>query len=397
MTDTSVDGDAAPRRACPACLTEVPDAQFGGHCGAALDAPIGYWRQLLRPSVFAPAPRERLLLPTPTSALFPGLGDLTRKPFRLAMIVLAAGLVALSLLRYLDGLVILAPLGLPLLFGLYLWQSGAFRDIPVHILATAIILGAVLSVAWWIWTGGLVASWYGVPTVAGLALEKTLSIGLAITAGGAVLMLAPAAVVRLLHLPARESLDGFALGALAALTYMVAGTLTWLAPQFTSGLLDNLSATRLLEESVLYGVVDPVITVTLGGLFGVCLWFRPARRAGFGPRRPRVALATATAAAAIAYLAVWTIDAAQFPRVTELAATLTLAVVAVLCLRIGLQIALLHELPDAATEQPSLCVHCLRVVPEMPFCPACGGAARTSSRQARRRARESPPVRVETG
>lgn len=393
---TNEEGEPAPSRECPACLTRVPDALFCGHCGAPLDAPVGFWRQLLRPSVFAAAPRERLLLPLPTSALFPGLGDLTRKSFRLTMIVLAVGLVALSLLRYLDGLVVLAPLGLPLLFVLYLWQSGAFRDIPVHILATTIILGTVLSVAWWIWTAGLVASWYGVPTAAGLALEKTLSIGLAITAGGAVLMLVPAAVVRLLHLPVRESLDGFALGALGALAHMVAGTLTWLAPQFTSGLLDNLRATRLLEESVLYGIVDPVVTIALGGLFGVCLWFRPARRAGSGPRRPRVALAAATAAAAIAYLAVWVIDAAQLPRITELAATLTLAVPAVLSLRIGLQIALLHELPDAATDQPSLCVHCLRVVPEMQFCPACGGAVQTTSWRVRHRARESPPTLVDT-
>ena len=67
---------------------------------------------------------------------------------------------------------------------------------------------------------------------------------------------------------------------------------------------------------------------------------------------------------------------------------------ALLLVRCAVQIALLHEAPDPATGAPVLCVHCERVVPDMPFCSACGAAARASSRTSRRMRRESPPVRT---
>ena len=50
-------------------------------------------------------------------------------------------------------------------------------------------------------------------------------------------MLVPAVVVRLLRPPTRESLDGFMIGALGALTFTAAATLTRLAPQFATGMV----------------------------------------------------------------------------------------------------------------------------------------------------------------
>ena len=69
-----------------------------------------------------------------------------------------------------------------------------------------------------------------------------------------------------------------------------------------------------------------------------------------------------------------------------------LAVLTLLVVRCGLQSALLHEAPDPSTGEPILCVHCERVVPDMPFCSACGAAGRASSRTSRRLRREHPPV-----
>ena len=54
------------------------------------------------------------------------------------------------------------------------------------------------------------------------------------------------------------------------------------------------------------------------------------------------------------------------------------------------ELALLHEKFDPWTGKPLLCAHCDRVVPDMPFCPACGVAERASSRASRRQRRESP-------
>ena len=69
-----------------------------------------------------------------------------------------------------------------------------------------------------------------------------------------------------------------------------AGTITWLAPQFTAGLLDNYRPWRLFEEAFLYGLVDPLTSVAVGGLVGMTLWFRP-RRAEFNTRWVRGILA----------------------------------------------------------------------------------------------------------
>jgi hypothetical protein len=75
-----------------------------------------------------------------------------------------------------------------------------------------------------------------------------------------------------------------------------------------------------------------------------------------------------------------------------LALYLVLALVAMLVLRIGLHLALLHEQHDEIrSDEPLLCPHCGHVVPDMAFCPACGVATRASSRSSRDRR----PVREE--
>jgi hypothetical protein len=92
------------------------------------------------------------------------------------------------------------------------------------------------------------------------------------------------------------------------------------------------------------------------------------------------------------YIAVWAVDSLNLPRVLNMIAMSVIAAIALLTVRCAVQIALLHEAPDPATGAPVLCVHCERVVPDMPFCVACGAAARASSRSSRRLRRESPPV-----
>ena len=96
------------------------------------------------------------------------------------------------------------------------------------------------------------------------------------------------------------------------------------------------------------------------------------------------------------YGAVWVMEAARLPQITQLVFHLVLALVAMFGLRVAVQMALLREAHDPATGQPVLCVHCDRIVPEMPFCPFCGAASRASSRLSRRLRKESPPVPTAT-
>jgi hypothetical protein len=55
-----------------------------------------------------------------------------------------------------------------------------------------------------------------------------------------------------------------------------------------------------------------------------------------------------------------------------------------LALRIGLQVALLHEVHDPVNPSGQvLCPHCDHVVPDVAFCPNCGVASRAASRSSR--------------
>ena len=390
-SDAPPDG-TVPTKICGGCGSTVPAAVFCGRCGADLEIPLGrfHW---LRPRVSAVAPREHIWTPIVSSSLFPHLPQSYRNPFRVGMLCLLIGLVGCAVLRLLGPLVIIAALGVPLLFVLYLWQSGLFKDMPGHALAIAAIIGAALGVGWVLVTGGMLARAYGIPMAAGFVLQNLLGAGLVISVGGGILMAAPAVVVRLLNPPTREALDGFVIGALGALAFTAAGTTTRLAPQFVSGLIDDVRPLRLLVESVLYGIAVPLTAAATGGLIGILLWFRPGKRAGEHPGKVRVTLLFFIGLVAVIYSAIWVIDSARLPRWPQLALHILMTLIALFSLRICVQLALLHEEPDPYKGEPMLCIHCDLVVPDMAFCPACGAATRASSRSSRRLRKESPPVR----
>ena len=389
MTSTS---DTVPTKACAGCGSTVPIAAFCGCCGAKHEQ-AGDRLHLLRPQVFAGAPRERVWAPMVTSSIFPHLPESSRISFRIGLLILLIGLAGCSILNLVGPLVTIAALGVPLLFGLYLWHSGLLRDLPGHALVIAATMGAALGAGWVLLTGGVLARSYGIPMAAGFVLQNLLGAGLVISVGGAILMAVPAVVVRILKPPTRESLDGFVIGALGALAFTAAATTTRLAPQFVSGLINDVRPVRLLVESVLYGIAAPLTAAATGGLLGILLWFRPGKRAGEHPNVVRFALIFFSGLVAVIYSGLWVIDAARLPKWPQLALHILMAVIALLAVRICVQLALLHEEPDPYSGTPVLCVHCERVVPDMAFCPACGAAARASSRSSRFMRREYPPVR----
>ena len=219
----------------------VPAAPFCGECGAPQRTPrlpLRPWTLPLRPRTYAVAPKEHLEWPMVTSSIFPRLPDRYRTPFRHGLFLVVTMLVTFSLLRLLAPLVIVIALGIPLLFGTYVWRSDAFRDIPVPALLTAVGVGGGIGAGLWLGFGHVIAAAYDIPLGAASQLQNALGVSLVVTLAGAALLVLPALAVRLLRMPARESLDGFLVGALGALSYSAAGTTSWLAPEFVSGLLD---------------------------------------------------------------------------------------------------------------------------------------------------------------
>jgi hypothetical protein len=393
---TGPNDDTVPTMECRVCQTDVPAGQFCGLCGAPLTPQRGDGPEWLRIRTYGAAAGEHLLQPSLASSLFPRLPQRSRTPFRVGLAVLLLALAVCTLLRLPAAIIAVAALGLPLLFLIYLQESDAFRDLPISTLLLTGALGIALGVGWALLTGAAVARSYGVPLGAGIAGYRIIRDGLGIPLGGLVLMLVPTVVVRLLRPPIRESLDGFVIGALGATAFTAAATLTRLAPQFATGMVArNRPMAGLMVEAGIRGIAVPLTAAAVGGLIGAALWFsRPANKAHQHPGYVRIAMVLFVVAVVAVYAGLGLIDVARVPQLLQLGLHLAVALLALLALRIGLHLALLHEAHDEIeADEPLLCPHCGHVVPDMAFCPACGVATRASSRLSRTERRRDRPLR----
>ncbi len=392
---TTPDQDSPATMWCRVCQTDVPAGEFCGLCGAFLTERRGNGPSWLRLRSFGAAPKEHLLTPSPTSSLFPQLPHRSRMPFRLVLVLVLLALVTSATLRMPAALITVASLGLPLLFLLYMRETDVFRDIPARALLLTAGLGIALGVGWVLLTGAIVARSYGVPLGAGIAAGRIAREGLAIPVGSMVLMLAPVLVVRLFRPPIKESMDGFVVGALGALAFTAAATLTRLAPQFSTGMVAHARPINsLIVEAGIRGIAVPLTAAAVGGLIGAALWFtRPPNKIHQHAQFVRVALAGFGVAVVIVYASLGLIDVAQLPQAIAFMIHLSVALVALFLLRLGLQLALLHEEHDEIqSDEPVVCPHCQHVVPDMAFCPACGVATHASSRWSRAQRRSTRPA-----
>lgn len=389
--------DSVPTTECRICRTDVPAGEYCGLCGCHLEPRRGEGPDWLRMRNFGAAPNEHLLQLSLASSLFPHLEQRSRIAFRLGLAVLLVCLVAFTLLRLPAALITVGTLGLPVLFFIYLRESDAFRDFPVGTLALTALLGVGLGVGWVLLTGTMVARSYEVGLGSAMVGMPMLRVGIGIPLGGVILMLMPAVVVRVLRRSSLEALDGFTIGMLGALTFMAAAAMTRSAPLFGTGMISKRPMESLLVEAGIRGIAIPLITAAAGGLIGAALWFtRPASKKDQHPGMVRLVLVALAAAILVVYLSLGLIDVARVPQVVMLGLYLALALVALLVLRVGLHLALLHEAHDEIqSDEPLLCTHCGHVVPDMAFCPACGVATRASSRSSRRSRRDARPVRDE--
>jgi RsiW-degrading membrane proteinase PrsW (M82 family) len=380
---------------CRVCHVEVPAGAFCGLCGASDQLRPGDGPDWLRRYAFGAAPGEHLFRPWLASSLFPHLSPRSRGPFRMALIAVLALLVAFAVLRMPACLIAVGSLGMPLLFVAYMYESDARRDFPLTNLVLAVAVGVGLGVGWVLVTGELVARSYGVPLQGGLALSRLLREGLGIPVASTVLLTLPAVVVRLTKPSSRESLDGFVIGAVGAVSFAAAATLTQLVPQLAVGLINhNRSLFGLLVEAGIRGWAVPLSAMAAGGLIGAAMWFkRPPGKPGQRAARVPVTLAAFGAGILGVHLLLGLVDVKTVPQWFQLACHLLLALTAVMLLRVGLHLALLHEARGGVmSDQVILCPHCGNVVPDMAFCPACGVAERASSRSSRAARRQHRPV-----
>jgi hypothetical protein len=385
---------------CRVCKTEVPAGEYCGLCGLPLKDHEAKGPDWLRISAYSASPGEHLLTPNIVSSLFPHLSPSSRKAFLLGLSVLFACLVAATLFRLPAALITIAALGLPLLFLIYLQESDVYNDVPTGTLVATAGLGIALGVGWVLLTGAMIAQAYDVGLGEGIAGSRILRDGLGVPIAGLLLMLVPAVLVRLVRPGPRESLDGFAIGALGALMFTAAAQMTRLAPQFSGGMIaKSRPISGLIVEAGIRGVTVPLTAAAVGGLIGTALWFtRPANKKNQHRSYVSIALIVFALAVMTMYALLGLVDVARFPQILQLALHFAVAAAALLALRVGLHLALLHEDHDEIlSDEPLLCQQCGHVVPDMAFCAACGAATRASSRSSRESRRSIRPVRTEPG
>jgi hypothetical protein len=404
MTMTTIDPASAVEQArptmhCRVCRAEVPTAAFCGACGAHLYHLPGNGPDWLRARAYAAAPEEQVLRLSVVTTLFPHLPPHSRSAFRAGLAGLVLVLIALALQHWQAALIAVSAFGVPLIFQFYMRECHAYRDLRMWRVLLTLVAGAGLGVGWALLTGPLLAG-SSLKTL-GVNHSATLRIaeGLAVPVGGALLMLVPAVLLRLLRRPTRESLDGFLIGAAGALAYTAAATLTRAAPQLATGLVArDRTAGSLLVQAGITGLAMPVIAAAAGGIVGAALWFTRRTDPPRQPRRPiRIVLLPALAVVAAIYVSVGLVDVSGLPQGLQLGLQLLIAAFAVLALRAALHTALLHEAPDVTERKPLLCSHCRHVVPDMAFCPNCGVAARASSRWSRNARRTAGTNRLDDG
>ncbi|MET0699877.1 MAG: zinc ribbon domain-containing protein [Mycobacterium sp.] len=363
---------------CQSCDSDVPAGTFCGSCGAELAAPPRRGPARLRLRTYAAEPREHVLRPWVASSLFPHLPHRSRLPFRVCLAALLALLVTFGLLRWQAPMVAVAAVGLPLLFVTYLVGSQVRRNISPLTFVVSGVIGIALGIGW---------AWAAVTFFAdGYDLALTLGaddsgpsvwIGVAVSVAEVLLMLVPAAAIRLVSRATHTSLDGFLIGALGGTLFTAASTVTFLAPQLAAGpVADDRSLGGLMVEAGLQGVSMPVISVAAGGMFGAALWFRP-NRDGAHLRRDLVAAAVVVLVGLFAGLGL--LDVAALPGSLYVGGYLLVAALTLIAARIVLQFVLLHETdgPQPAGQLP--CPACGQDHPPTAFCPNCGAATGAAS------------------
>lgn len=277
-------------------------------------------------------PGERVLRPWLVSSLFPQLPKASRGRFRLALILLLVALAGYSLLQWPVPMLGTAMAGLPVLFLVYLREVHARNSVPARYLALATVLGLALGVGWSLITGPTISDAYNDAVVTQIDLSRKLLAWLVIPLSEALLLIAPAVVVRAIdRRPTVGSLDGFTIGALGALVTNGASTATLLAPQLAMGVAgDTQPVDGLLVEALVEGLAWPVASLATGGVIGIVLWFK--RSANVPPRFRKVA-SIAVALTLVNMTAMCAIDIAPLSLTLYLGLQVLIALLAVVALR----------------------------------------------------------------
>ena len=286
----------------------------------------------LRLDPFVVEPRERVLRPWLASSLFPQLPGRSRTPFRIGLVVLLVLVAAFALLRWQAPMIAIAAFGFPMLFIAYLREIGVSERIPLRMLFLAAAIGAALGAGWAYLAGTVFADGYDVALGFEVAAGPNVGRAVAVSIIEVLLMLLPAAIVRMVFRSPLAALDGYAVGAAGATAFTAAATVIFLFPQLSAGMVaDGRSLDGILVEAGIQGAAMPLASAAVGGAFGIVLWFTGGR-----------ALVAVVLCALVLFTGFGLLDVSPFSNTWYVAGYLVISVLAMIGLRIAIQAALLY-------------------------------------------------------
>jgi RNA polymerase subunit RPABC4/transcription elongation factor Spt4/RsiW-degrading membrane proteinase PrsW (M82 family) len=375
-----------PTLVCPQCGQVVPQGHFCGSCGSHLLHHRPGKAAARRLHAYAAFPDEPMYRLSIVSSLFPHLSHHSRAVFRVAVFWLVVILVALAVAGLESPLIAVAALGLPLLFQLYVIETGPYGDDIVVPTLVTLVVGAALGVGWAQIAGPYVQHDLLPVLQSSLTTQSSFVAAVVVPAVGQILMFVPVLLL-LMRNRTSESLDGFVMGAAGALGFTAAATIAELSSRLSGGILAHQPFVDVLSEAIIRGVTVPLIAAAATGLFGATVWVKRRRVSSSSTSAKGLWLTSPIGAIAVALLiqvGLGYTDIARLNQAIVVAVHLAAVMLLMAILRVGLHHVLLHEHHDFAIGGPRTCTNCHHVVPAMPFCPQCGVAQNATSRSHRR-------------
>ncbi len=375
---------------CPDCGQQVPDRNFCVHCGAPLGGsatdphgstapPAGEAGGAPTNRGFSAAPHEHRWRPAIVSSLFPHLPRADMTHYRIAMgagtaIVVGLGIAGLFPLA-LAGAAVLVPL----LTALYLHDVDVYEDEPVLVIGFTLAWGAVCGVALALLAQKLAPN--GLGDLATGHQESAFVTVILLPILELVLAVAGPALVLLPHRRYNDVLDGVTFGAASAAALTATVVIVYGYKVFAHGLAPGGDVVPWIWRLLTIRLALPILAMAATGAACGALWLRyrapAADRNALGPLGhpvPALALQAALLIAAAAGQR-WLPVGAWF------ATLLVLDAIALIWLRLMIQLGLREESKELQLGPDIRCPNCGSATPKHTFCAECGVSLRALPKQ----------------
>jgi hypothetical protein len=366
---------------CEHCGRETPDGHYCAYCGADLTAQ-SHQAARRRPHSFAVNPREHVYHPAIVSTFFPHLGSLRAQQIRWFLLGGSIVLLLLAVGRYVPVAIVVAALLVPLLYLFYFYDVQIYQNEPIRVLAATFVLGAALGAALSLGVYRFVLGLY-LPGF-GPSLEFVLVAGVALPLLGQLLMLVGPLLLFFARPRFDEVLDGLGFGVASGLGFAAAQSIVYSWVLITGPFQEPGQPYAWVFPVVRISLLIPLVNAATTGLICAALWLRRDPQA---PRRDLGRLASLPVALGLGVLGQVVPSLGSDLRggqATDLVWYGGTLLVLVLLVRHVLHVGLVEKARSLGHGGLVRCPHCFHQVPDVPFCPHCGLAMRSTARRARR-------------